>query len=115
RQTQVERMSEALSGDIAAGRVEVAGVGRDVAVRMLAASFPVGGLNLSEQEDPLIRRIAAALDAEEGRILVVGHTDNVPLNANSPLGDNMGLSVARARSVATMLQRHVEAPSRVSF
>ena len=115
RQTQVERMSEALSGDIAAGRVEVASVGSDVAVRMLAASFPVGGLNLSEQEDPLIRRIAAALDAEEGRILVVGHTDNVPLNANSPLGDNMGLSVARARSVATMLQRHVEAPSRVSF
>lgn len=115
RQTQVERISQALAGDIAARRVEVADLGDDVAIRMLGASFPVGGLNLAETEEPLVGRIAGALDAEAGRILVVGHTDNVPVGANSPLGDNMAISVARARSAAEMLQRHVEAPSRVSF
>jgi len=115
RQTQVERISLALANDIAAGRIEIADLGDDVAIRMLAASFPVGGMNLAGTEEPLLTRIGAALDAEAGRILVVGHTDNVPVGANSPLGDNMAISVARARSAAEMLQRHVDAPSRVSF
>ena len=50
-----------------------------------------------------------------GRILVVGHTDNLPVGANSPLRDNMAISVARARSAAQMLQRHIAAATRVSY
>lgn len=115
RQTQVERLSEALSGDIAAGELEIAELGDNVAVRMLEASFPSGGLELADTEEPLVSRIAAALDAEDGPILVIGHTDNVPVGAGSPLGDNMTISVARARSAADMLRRHIELASRVSF
>jgi len=115
RQTQIERISQTLGSDIAAGRIEVAELGGDVAIRMLAASFPVGGVELSKEEDPLIARIADALDAEAGRILVLGHTDNLPVGANSPLRDNVAISVARARSAAQMLQRHIAAPTRVSY
>lgn len=113
RQTQVERLSEFLESDIAAGAVEVARVGAFVAIRMLRASFPSGGIELSEAEEPLVSRIGVALDGEEGPILVVGHTDNVPVSAGNPFGDNQAISEARASSAAEMLRRHVDDPSRV--
>lgn len=113
RQTQIERLSEFLASDIAAGAVEVAPAGQFVAIRMLRASFPSGGIELSEAEEPLVSRIGAALDGEEGPILVVGHTDNVPVSLGNPFGDNQAISEARARSAAEMLRRHVAEPSRV--
>jgi type VI secretion system protein ImpK len=115
RKTQIERLSEALAAEIADGRVEVAGIGDKVAIRMLKASFPSGGTDLALAEEPLITRIGDALDAESGAIVVVGHTDNIPVGAGSPLGDNMAISLARARSAAQMLQRHIDDPARVTF
>lgn len=115
RLTQIERISEALAPDIAADRVEVVDQGENVVIRMLDASFPSGGVELSPNEEPLVGRIGDALDAERGPILVIGHTDNVPVGPGSPLGDNLTISVERARSAAEMLRRHVEAPSRVQF
>ncbi len=115
RKTQVERLSEALAPEIADGRVEVASVGELVVIRMLKASFPSGGTDLSLGEEPLITRIGDALNTERGKIAVVGHTDDIPVGAGSPLGDNMAISLARARSAAQMLQRHVDDPARVSF
>ncbi len=115
RKTQIERLSEALAAEIADGRIEVTGIGERVAIRMLKASFPSGGTDLSLSEEPLITKIGDALDGESGAIVVVGHTDNVPVGAGSPLGDNMAVSLARARSAAQMLQRHVDDAARVSF
>lgn len=115
RQTQIERLSELLASDIAAGTVEIAPTDDNLVIRMLRASFPSGGIALSSSEEPLVGRIGAALNGERGAILVIGHTDNVPVDAGNPLGDNMAISVARARSVAEMLRRHVTDPSRVSF
>ncbi len=115
RQTQIERLSTFLASDIAAGTVEVAPSGTSVLIRMLKASFPSGGLDIAVTEDPLVGRIGAALNGEKGPILVIGHTDNVPVGPRSPLGDNMAISVSRARSAADMLRRHVDDPSRVSF
>ncbi|MBB5041365.1 type IVB secretion system protein IcmH/DotU [Shinella fusca] len=115
RKTQIERLSEALAAEITDGRVEVAGIGDKVAIRMLKASFPSGGTDLALAEEPLITRIGDALDAESGAIVVVGHTDNIPVGAGSPLGDNMAISLARARSAAQMLQRHIDDPARVTF
>lgn len=115
RETQIERLSGFLASDIAAGTVEVAPQDDNLLIRMLRASFPSGGLALSSDEDPLVGRIGAALNGERGPILVIGHTDNVPVGANNRLGDNMSISVERARSAAEMLRRHVADPSRVSF
>ncbi|MCA0344685.1 MAG: OmpA family protein, partial [Proteobacteria bacterium] len=115
RKTQIERLSEALAAEIADGRIEVASIGDKVAIRMLKASFPSGGTDLSLAEEPLITKIGDALDGESGAIVVVGHTDNVPVGAGSPLGDNMAVSLARARSAAQMLQRHVDDAARVTF
>lgn len=115
RKTQIQRLSEALAAEVSDGRVEVAGIGDKVAIRMLKASFPSGGTDLALGEEPLITRIGDALDSENGAIVVVGHTDNIPVGAGSPLGDNMAISLARARSAAQMLQRHIDDPARITF
>lgn len=115
RKTQIQRLSEALAAEVSDGRIEVAGIGDKVAIRMLKASFPSGGTDLALGEEPLITRIGDALDSENGAIVVVGHTDNIPVGAGSPLGDNMAISLARARSAAQMLQRHVDDPARITF
>jgi type VI secretion system protein ImpK len=115
RQTQIERLSKFLADDIAAGTVEVAPSGTDLLIRMLRASFPSGGKDLALSEDALVGRIGDALNGESAPILVIGHTDNIPVGAGSALGDNMAISVARASSAAQMLRKHVSDPSRVSF
>lgn len=115
RKTQIQRISEALQGDIAADRVEVVGVGDNIVIRMLSASFPSGGVDLAANEEDLVTDIARSLNSEPGNILVIGHTDNVPVGPGSKLGDNMSISVARASSAAAMLQRHVDDPGRVTF
>lgn len=115
RQTQMQRLSKFLANDIAAGTVEVAPSGTDLLIRMLRASFPSGGKDLAQTEDALVGRIGEALNGESGPILVIGHTDNIPVGAGSALGDNMAISVARASSAAQMLRNHVSDPSRVSF
>lgn len=115
RKTQIERISEALANDISAGRIEVVPSGDNIVIRMLRASFPSGGVDLATTEDDLLTDIARVLNSEPGKILVIGHTDNVPVGPGSKLGDNMSISVARASSAAAMLQRHVDDPGRVSF
>lgn len=115
RQTQIERISGFLESDVAARNVEVVPVDGAVAVRMLRASFPSGGLSISRAEDPLVSRIGAALNNEPGPIRVIGHTDNVPVNAGARLGDNTEISLQRARSAADMLRAHVSDPSRITF
>lgn len=114
-QTQIERITAALSPEIAANRVEVVQVSDAIVLRMIGASFPSAGITLSEAESGLVSRIARALEGEPGPIVVVGHTDNVPVGAGSPLGDNMRISSERARSASEMLQRTLTDPSRVSF
>lgn len=112
--TQMERLSGFLAQDIAAGTVEVTKQSDRIAIRLLKASFPSGGAVLDTSEEPLISRIGAALDGEKGPILVVGHTDNVPVPSGSSLGDNMAISRARAQSAADVLRRHVKDPGRIS-
>lgn len=115
RQTQIERLSAFLASDIASGTVEIASSGQSVVIRMLQASFPSGGTDLALSDEPLIGRIGDALNSEKGPILVIGHTDNIPVGPGSQLGDNVAISVARARSAADMLRKHITDPARVSF
>ena len=112
--TQMERLQGFLADDIAARRVELARVNNKIAIRMLNASFPSGGVDLAASSDPLVGRIAAAINHEKGPIVVVGNTDNVPVPYGSKLGDNMAISKARADSAAEVLKKGLDDPSRVT-
>jgi type VI secretion system protein ImpK len=107
--TQVERISAQLKPEIADRRVEVVGSADTVAVRLLSTSFPSARSALSKAEEPLIKRIAQALDKEPGTIRVIGYTDNIGSSTN-----NNELSKARAESAMKMLRQDLTNPERVS-
>lgn len=113
--TQVQRITSALSDDVAAGRVEVAGNDRTVTVRLPGTSFPSGGASLADTVTPVVQRIAAALDKEKGEITVVGYTDNVPIAGSSLTRNNTTLSRDRAAAAAGVLKRFILDPGRVTF
>ena len=54
-----------------------------------------------------LRRVAAALDQVPGRVLVVGHTDDQPIQSLR-YRDNFDLSRERAVSVAKILQKRID-------
>ncbi|MDE8555306.1 DotU family type VI secretion system protein [Pantoea vagans] len=60
----------------------------------------------------VIRRIAAAMNNVSGQIQVIGYSDNVPIRS-ARFASNFELSLARARSVQTLLQQQLAQPSRV--
>jgi len=63
---------------------------------------------------PLLHKVGELLSATRGEIIIAGHTDNIPLSGGM-FGSNLGLSMARAGSVAEFLLKSSSIdPKRVS-
>ncbi|NUW65152.1 DotU family type VI secretion system protein [Cronobacter sakazakii] len=62
--------------------------------------------------EPVIDRVAQAMNNVSGKILVVGYSDNLPIRS-ARFASNYELSLARAESVQKMLQAHLADPNRV--
>ena len=60
-----------------------------------------------------VRRVAEALNGEPGKVIVAGHSDNVPIRS-SRFQSNMELSLARAKSVMAGMAKTVSDPARLS-
>jgi chemotaxis protein MotB len=87
------------------GSVELE-VGEDkVTIRMMGeATFDTGKAELHPALRPLLKKLGTVLNQSKGEIIIAGHTDNVPLSGGL-FGSNLGLSMARAGSVAEYLLR----------
>jgi len=97
------RLQEALQGEIDAGTVEVLAEDYGVKLRIRDEdSFPSGSADLQPQFIPVLDKLADALGGEDGRVVVSGHTDNVPIRT-SIYPSNWVLSAARAASVVHYL------------
>lgn len=87
------------------GYVEVESTENEVTIRMMGeATFDTGKADLRSSFVPLLKKIGDVLAKTRGEIIVAGHTDNVPL-VGGIFGSNLGLSMARAGSVAEFLLR----------
>lgn len=75
--------------------------------------FASGSITVKKNFRPLLERVARALNQTEGRVVVVGHTDNVPIRSLR-FPSNWHLSQARAEAVATILAAHMARPERVT-
>ncbi|WP_026371682.1 type IVB secretion system protein IcmH/DotU [Rhizobium sp. 42MFCr.1] len=78
--------------------------------------FPSARAELTKSFEPLVASIAAVLkdNAELIRsVTIVGHTDNVPLQATNPLSNNQRLSEARAATIAALLRASGLPPDRL--
>ena len=87
------------------GAVELE-IGEDkVTIRMMGeTTFDTGKAKLHPAFGPLLKKIGAVLNQTKGEIIIAGHTDNIPLSGGL-FGSNLGLSMARAGSVAEQLLR----------
>jgi len=74
--------------------------------------FAPASASISSEYEPLIARIAEALNTVPGQVIVSGHTDNQPIHS-ARFPSNWHLSQERARSVAQLLAVTV-APSRIT-
>ncbi len=103
--TQLQRIRLALAPEIAAKKVDAAQTATKI--RIIVGDlvlFPSGQATLKPQFAPIAKRIAETLEKEPGAISIVGHTDNVKLQATSPFATNWDLSMARAKAVAAILK-----------
>src|SRR6185312_13463836 len=77
-----QRLSKFLAKEIQEGLVTVAATMQTATVRVRGSDlFASGTATINDRYVPLIDRVAAALDNEAGSVLVVGHTDNVPIRS----------------------------------
>ena len=76
--------------------------------------FGSGSAVVADAYRPLLGRIAEALAAVPGRVVVVGHTDNQAVNPTGRFPSNWHLSQERARAVAADLAALSNDPSRFS-
>jgi type VI secretion system protein ImpK len=109
-----ERLRQELSAAIASGEVEVSQEQGGASMIVLKADqlFASGSARLDAAFNPLIQRIAAALDHVPGAIVVAGHTDDVPIRT-ARFPSNWELSAERARSVAALMASGIHDPARL--
>ncbi|OPX33662.1 MAG: hypothetical protein B1H12_11445 [Desulfobacteraceae bacterium 4484_190.2] len=86
-----------------------------VAIRLMGeTTFDLGKAEIRPQMLPLLVKIGALLKGTRGEILIAGHTDNLPLRGGL-YKSNLGLSMARAASVAEFLLKKASIkPERIS-
>lgn len=111
---QASRLRGFLAPEIAQRLVVVEQDANSVRVRTTVGQlFASASDRLEDKARHLFTRIAAAVDAESGRVRVEGHADSDPVSTlNFP--DNVALSEARAKAVADLTRSLVQDPARVS-
>jgi type VI secretion system protein ImpK len=109
----VPRVSEHLAAEIARGEVAVTDVaGMSTIVIRSDRLFASGNARLEAGIEPVILRIAEALDRVPGAILVTGHTDDVPIRT-ARFPSNWELSAERAVSVVKLIAGKLKEPARL--
>ena len=99
-----DRVALRLQAEERGRQVEVTGDALFVNVRILGAGmFASGSATIDSTYAPLLQKVAKAIEAEPGRVTVVGHTDNQPPRLSARFPSNFELSLARALSVEKQL------------
>ncbi|QMU60375.1 MAG: OmpA family protein [Gammaproteobacteria bacterium] len=107
---EAKKITQILKSEIDSGIVEVEWTDREIVIRIRERGTFLSGDDKIEQEfSSLLKKIAIALNAVEGKIIVSGHTDNRPINT-SRFPSNWVLSAARAAAVV----HHLEAKENIN-
>lgn len=103
------RLSAFLQPEISAGLVAVADQTDHSVITIRGDGFfRPASASVDDAVLPLMNRIAAALNAVEGNILITGHTDSQPIRS-ARFPSNWHLSQERAQSVQALLAQTVQA------
>ena len=111
---QMPRIKRFLEPEIREGLVAVFEDPQSVTVRLRGTGmFNSGKAELKPTYEPVLERVAAALNEEPGRVVVTGHTDNVPIRGLR-FPSNWHLSLTRAEAVGDFLRARIKEPARIS-
>ena len=103
-----------LEAEVRAGTVVVIEDAQTITVRIRSAGiFASGRATVRPHHRPLLERVARALNKKPGRIVVEGHTDNVPIRSIR-FPSNWHLSMARAEAVIRLLMTGLDDARRLS-
>ncbi len=113
-EAQLEKVTGFLQPEIDDGIVEVFRKGNTLTIRIKGSGMFGSGSDVLRPDfvDP-VARVARALNNEPGPVIVVGHSDNVPIHS-ARFPSNMYLSLARAKSVMAGMAGALDDPSRLS-
>lgn len=111
----VMRVARFLEQDIKAGTVDV----KETADRSIVTIrgdgvFPSGSAQLVSSFEPLMGRIGEALKTVPGKVMVIGHTDDLRPGFGARYPSNFELSKARAQAVETLLAQRAGPNERYS-
>lgn len=107
-------LKEFLQPEIRSGQVTVDELPDRVVISIAGDNlFSSGSEIISASYHGIIQRIAEGLEQTNGRIRVIGHTDNVPMGRNKRFSSNFSLSQSRAESVVNLLDDTISNPSRM--
>lgn len=107
------RLATFLAPEIAQGLVAVTEHGGRSTITLRGDGvFASGSGEVAPAHLPLIARIGVALATVPGKVLVVGHTDNVRPGLSARFPSNYELSRARADTVRGLLAQHAGPPTR---
>ncbi|XDA99851.1 type VI secretion system protein TssL, long form [Sulfitobacter sp. LCG007] len=110
----VESVAAFLKPEIDEGLVTVESAGNTLAVRISGENmFAPASDTLEPRFAEVVDRVAAALNVEGGRIIVAGHSDNVPIRT-ARFPSNLALSLARAKFVMERLSQTLTDGSRIT-
>ncbi|UYY57205.1 type VI secretion system protein TssL, long form [Sphingomonas sp. S2-65] len=111
---QASKLKKFLEPEIREGLVTVEEDAQTVRVRTTVGQlFQSGSDALEEGREPLFRRIGAAIEEEQGSVLIEGHADSDRV-ASLTFPDNMALSEARAETVGKIIRATLSDASRVT-
>ena len=101
-----EHLRGILAEEISKQNVDIESEDRFITIRIREhGSFSSGSATLTEGFLPVMEKLGSALAEIPGKIVIEGHTDNVPISGG-PFQSNWALSTSRALSVTHELLRH---------
>lgn len=110
---QLNRVIGFLEEEIDEGIVEAFQDQQTITVRLAGSGmFGSGSDSLQDSFREPLEKVAAALNDTDGPIIIVGHSDNVPIRS-SRFPSNQSLSLARAEAVMNKLADQLEDPGRL--
>ncbi|MBD8891283.1 type VI secretion system protein TssL, long form [Roseibium litorale] len=110
----IETVSAFLEPEIKEGLVSVRSQGNTLTINIAGEGMFASASDLLDPRfQEIMDRVAKALDDEPGRIIVAGHSDNVPIRT-ARFPSNLQLSLARAQSVMARISASLKDNGRIS-
>jgi chemotaxis protein MotB len=98
-QKRADKLSDVLKKEIGQGLLEIKAREAEIMIRIREkGSFPSGSARLQRSFLPILEKIGKVLKGVDGKIIVAGHSDNVPISTPQ-YPSNWLLSAARSATV----------------